>query len=341
VVVALAPGLTLIQAAPSGTIRFTTEPTSTDSAMPTWLQRVGTPFSIAAVDAGTGEALTAFSPPLGVDYALSPAEVEALGGDLGRAKLAYERDGAWFAVPCSVAPGATLSCTLTHLSTFALVGVQASGGALDFDVEGGHAFRQANGFDGAGERGFVVVDDGQAAFWSEFQRWGGVDRLGYPISNRFEFKGYWTQAFQKLALQWRPDLQQAVPVNVLDEMNAAQLDRWLDTARQVPAAADTAADIGLDFPAVVSRHVALLAAYPELQAYYQDEPTALDQYGFPLAVKDYGPFVAVRLQRVTFQLRREPSGAQIVLGNAADIAKDAGLWPTDAAIPRELRAPVE
>jgi hypothetical protein len=309
--------------------------------LPGWLQPVGQPFSIAAVDASSGDALTTFSSPLGLDYALSAQEVDALGGDVSRAKLAYERDGAWLAAPCSFASATTLGCTLSHLSNFVLVGVQPSGGALDFDIEGGHAFRQANGFDGAGESGFVVVDDAQASFWSEFQRWGGADRLGYPISNRFAFKGYWTQAFQKLALQWRPDLQQAVPVNVLDEMNAARLDRWLDATRQVPAAADTAADVGLDFPAVVSRHVALLAAYPELLAFYQDNPAALDQYALPLAFKDYGPFVAVRLQRVTFQLRDEPPGPRIVLGNAADIAKDADVWPADAAIPGAVSASVE
>ena len=56
-------------------------------------------------------------------------------------------------------------------------------------------------------------------------------------------------------------------------------------------------------------------------------------YGLPLAVRDYGAFVAVRLQRATFQLWRDPTGPRVAIGNAADIAKDAALWPAAAVSP--------
>src|SRR5207248_7840121 len=110
------------------------------------------------------------------------------------------------------------------------------------------------------------------------------------------------QAFQKIALQWRPELSQAVPVNVLDELNQRGSDPWLDRQRQIPRAADTSADAGLDFGQVVQRHTALLDAYPPLADYFGGATDALDRFGLPLSVKDYGTFVAVRLQRAALQL---------------------------------------
>jgi hypothetical protein len=57
------------------------------------------------------------------------------------------------------------------------------------------------------------------------------------------------------------------------------------------------------------------------------------RFGLPLSVKDYGGFVAVRLQRATLQLWRDPDGTQrVVVGNAADLAKEAGLWPISAVV---------
>jgi len=45
-------------------------------------------------------------------------------------------------------------------------------------------FKQANGFSGAGALGYSVVDDDQAAFWTEFRRLGGVPVVGYLVSTR-------------------------------------------------------------------------------------------------------------------------------------------------------------
>jgi hypothetical protein len=185
--------------------------------------------------------------------------------------------------------------------------------------------------------GYAVVDDAQAAFWTAFRQYGGVERLGYPITQRFMHQGFLTQAFQKGALQWRPDQHAAVPVNTLDDLNQRGADPWLDQNRQVPAAMDTSADVGLSFEQVVQRHLALLDAYPSLGSYATSTPDWLTVYGLPLAVKDYGPFVAVRLQRATLQLWKVDTAwaaaGQVVVGNGADIAKEAGLWPTTALAP--------
>ena len=62
------------------------------------------------------------------------------------------------------------------------------------------------GGSGAGTGGFSVVDDDSAPLWSEFQRFGGVGELGYPVSDRFLYGGLITQSFQRAVLQFQPEL---------------------------------------------------------------------------------------------------------------------------------------
>jgi hypothetical protein len=318
--------LSLPQAAlTSGTPAFSLQPlTSQPPPLPDGFQLQGDPFNLT---------LSGAAPPLALPATLTyhvPTSV-----DPARLSLARWNAADFVPLPCSPSASNTqLDCTLTAPAQYAFLLAPAPAPPLDQPATPtAHFFRQANGWSGAGSRGFLVADDPQAAFWSEFQRLGGVDRLGFPISNRFQFNGFWTQAFQKLTLQWRPDLNQAVPLNVLDELNQRGLDPWLDQFRQVPPALDTSADAALDWPAVQARHLALLDPFPELKTFYSTTPNALDTYGLPLAVKDYGAFVAVRLQRATFQLWPGNPTPSVVLGNAADLAKEVGLWPLDAITP--------
>jgi outer membrane protein assembly factor BamB len=273
--------------------------------------------------------------PVTLTHALTSAELATAGGDGSRISWAFWNDDQWTALPCSATsstPGTAMTCTLSHDGQFVELIAPAAGSTLDVDIPGGHLFQQANGFGGAGSTGYAVVDDAQAAFWTEFQRFGGIDEVGYPVSERFQYAGYTTQAFQKLVLQWQPELNEAVPLNVLDELDRPGTSAWLDANRQVPPAESTAADTGLTFDAVQARHIAKLEAYPALLDFYTSDPAALDKYGLPLSVKDYGAFVAVRLQRATLQLWPDDNGSPgtIVVGNAGDLAKEVGLWPVDA-----------
>jgi hypothetical protein len=169
------------------------------------------------------------------------------------------------------------------------------------------------------------------------ERLGGVEHVGYPISGRFVFRGFLTQAFQKLVLQWRPELGRVVPVNVFDELNQRGSDPWLATNRQTPYALDTSADVGLAWDQVVARHVALLDAYPALRAVFDASPDAVERLGLPLAVQDYGALVTVRLQRATLQQWETDTpwaaAGTVVVGNGGDVAREAGLWPADATLP--------
>jgi len=208
---------------------------------------------------------------------------------------------------------------------------------LDSSLPDGWFYKEANGFGGAGAAGFSVVDDADASLWTEFQRLGGADWLGYPISQRFVYDGLVTQAFQKSALQWQPDQGQAVLVGIMDDLAAGGLDDWLDQTRQVPATPDGSADIGLSLEDVRASHFALFDAYPALRAFYDTDSTVESTYGLPLSIQDYGGVASTRLQRGILQFwtvdTAWASAGTVTVGNVGDLARDAGLWPLDALVP--------
>jgi hypothetical protein len=104
-----------------------------------------------------------------------------------------------------------LNCSVTYSGSLALMLSAPPPDIQDWDIPGGHFYLQANGFGAAGGLGYAVVDDAEAAFWTEFERLGGLQRVGYPITSRFRHNGFQTQAFQKMALQWRADLNGRFP----------------------------------------------------------------------------------------------------------------------------------
>ena len=187
--------------------------------------------------------------------------------------------------------------------------------------------------------GYVVANDTQARFLSEFYRLGGVDALGYPVSRRFMLDGFVVQAFQKAILQWHPDTGQATFVNVLDRLHDAGQDGWLQSRRMTPPPADTSADSGLAWSDVVARHEAYLSANATLQAAYFNVDDPVARYGLPVSpVTDEGAALVVRCQRAVLQLWKqdEPWAAagQVTVANGGDLAKEAGLIPASAAAPQ-------
>ena len=118
-------------------------------------------------------------------------------------------------------------------------GTNASGchdtGPADYPVAGGWFYtEQARGLciQGHGpdrNRGYMVVDDDKGAFWTEFRRYGGVDVLGYPVSQPYHYPvnsdgGYWYQAFERGVLQWRPEAGRADMANVFEQFTEQGLD---------------------------------------------------------------------------------------------------------------------
>ena len=207
---------------------------------------------------------------------------------------------------------------------------------LDFAIPHGHFFKQANGLGGAGDTGFAVVDD-TAPFWSAFQRLGGIDVLGYPVSRRFAWDGFLVQAFQKAVLQWRPEVGQFYFVNVFDRVSEAGKDGWLEEVRSTPPSFDHSADRDLAWDDVVKRHQALLNVNPAIKARYFADPDPIQHFGLPMAYADYGSVFVVRAQRAVFQQWKVAvlwaRAGDVVVANGGDVAKEAGIYPIVATVP--------
>ncbi|HEX2922435.1 MAG TPA: cellulase family glycosylhydrolase [Chloroflexota bacterium] len=209
----------------------------------------------------------------------------------------------------------------------------------DYDVTNGHFYTLAHGRPlGVNGSGFAVTDDGGVSFWSEFQRLGGVDVVGYPVTQRFVLDGFTTQAFQKGVLQWRPEVKQAWFLNTFDAMHDKGLDDWLLTYRQTPKPFDTKPDTGLSWDQVVARHLPILDANPTIKQRFLSNPDWLQQYGLPVASLDAGNSFVVRAQRATFQYWKEDvpwaKKGDVSVANGGDLAKEAYLWPIEAALPQ-------
>ena len=207
----------------------------------------------------------------------------------------------------------------------------------DFDIPGGHFYKQANGQGGAGDTGYSIISDPAAPLWHEFQRLGGVDSLGYPASRRLTWNGFVSQVMQKEVLQWQPDLGQVYFVNVFDELSRSGKDDWLLSARQVPRPFDNAPDAGQSWDNVVQRHVAFLDQDANIKARYLSDRNWLDQYGLPQSYGDFGHLFVVRAQRAVFQHWKVDmpwaKAGEVTIANGGDIAKEAGILPAEALVP--------
>ena len=219
-------------------------------------------------------------------------------------------------------------------------GEAGQAGQADFALSNGWFYSQASGQPG---RGFAVTDEAGVQFWSEFRRLGGVSGVGYPISQRFVWDGFVSQAFQKMVFQWRPEVGRIYAINVIDLMHERGLDGWLQVVRANPPIADWSSDRGRSWPQIVAAHQALLTD-PEIRETYfaVDDPVTL--YGLPMApIQNMGNVLVLRMQRGIIQkwLVDVPwaRAGQVTVANSGDVAKEAGLLPTGALTPSGPGAP--
>ena len=205
----------------------------------------------------------------------------------------------------------------------------------DWDVPGGHFFSQTS----EGGKGYAVVDDGEARFWSEFRRLGGVQSVGYPVSRRFSLGGFICQAFQRVVFQWRAESGSVSFLNVFDLLSTMGKDDYLLSVRQVPKPLGPDFDAGLSWEQTLTKRLALLDAFPALkQQYYAVVGDAVQMNGLPTSpVTDMGNNYTVRCQRVVLQLWKEDvpwaTKGQVTVGNGGQIAKELGLLPAAAGEP--------
>ncbi len=230
---------------------------------------------------------------------------------------------------------------VTTLSSMTMPGgasaVVLVGGKLDYPIPNGHFYSQANGSPlGRSPYGYSITDDSGVPFWSEFQRLGGVDALGYPISRRFFMDGFICQATQKFILQWRPDQKQVWFVNVFDVLSEKNKDDWLFTVRQTPRRPDSSADAGLSWAAIQQRHWRILDGDPKIKAFFEADSDPLAHFGLPISLADMGNAVVLRAQRAVLQRWKVDvpwaKAGDITVANGGDIAKEAGLLPIEATV---------
>lgn len=177
------------------------------------------------------------------------------------------------------------------------------------------------------ETGFAVSGD----FLAEYNRFGGLQNLGYPISRVFEKDGFPHQAFQRAILQWRKESGEAVPVNIMDELQKMGKDGWL-YSRGVPRHrnGDASAETRLSW-----------LTHPEIKRAYFANPYPSVFYGLPTSFPErFGSFITQRFQRGVLQLWLDevsgmPLPGEVVGVLVGDWAKEAGFIPQQALTKEE------
>lgn len=215
---------------------------------------------------------------------------------------------------------------------------EQSAAALDYDLPSGHFYTQTNGSPlGTSATGFAITNEDGVLFWEFYQRLGGPYVLGYPVTGRFMYDGFVTQAMQKAVFQWRPEVKQVYFLNTFDAMHDRGLDEWLLVYRQTPKPFEVTADIGLSWDQVVRRHLTFLDQNQAIKTTFMANPYWMDHYGLPQSYADAGNAFVIRAQRATFQYWKEDvpwaKTGEVTIANGGDLAKEAGLWGKDAIVP--------
>jgi hypothetical protein len=177
-------------------------------------------------------------------------------------------------------------------------------GPADYPVAAGWFYTQEGrgcivGVGPARRRGYLVQDDGQGAFWTEFRRYGGLTVLGFPVSQRFNYPatnsgGYLYQAFERGILQWHPETGRADMANVFEQFTEQGLDPELEALGIPRPEPQNAAS---SFAADAERRMAWLSEPRFLARYFFDpvaphssEPLRLGQAAFATQEQAWGYF---------------------------------------------------
>jgi|GEM_PF-1905629 arylsulfatase A-like enzyme len=290
-------------------------------------------FDVRAYDNATG---TPVSPPTHegmVELIVSiPPTRDLLQGEATRVRLLRQEGTTYRILPTRVrSEGMDLNAQGRALGVHLIAVFEPRTAPDDWEIPGGRFFTQTSGGIAAGYR---VVDDAEGRAWTAFQRYGGVDGLGYPISQRFTAGGVTRQVFQKGVLVWPDGDGQTIPLpaSVMEDLTAAGKDPWLEAFWQIPRAPSSGPVGGSG-----AEHMQLLDPYPVLREALTRPSDWLERYGLPVVVARMGPAVVLRTQKAVFQLWVEDTpwaaAGQVTQVPVGELARDAGLWVTEAFAP--------
>ncbi len=212
-------------------------------------------------------------------------------------------------------------------------------GALDYDIPSGHFYPQgASARFAAGTLGYTITDELGLPFWTSFERLGGVERLGYPISHRFLWHGLPSQATQKAVLQWTPETGRVELVSVLDFLADSGREEWLRREWSVPERASVCDLESPTFDGVLRWLTRQTEGALPFQYYYGTAPDALALYGLPTSPpRDLGDRVVVRFQKTALQMSKSSlagaSPGSVTTLDAGEAVRLAGLVPPEALQP--------
>ena len=196
--------------------------------------------------------------------------------------------------------------------------------------------------DGSG-RGFSITDysDGPR-FLTAFDRFGGEDVLGFPVSRPFAADdGLFYQITQRALLQWFPADNAVRLANLYEIMEEADLDEFL-LGQSIPrsladgaASPEEAKSIRLSW----MTEQAIKTAFLRNPLVPGDESTSIELYGLPMSrPQSFGAFIAQRFQRIAFHYWVEgipgssPAG-EVVPVNGGEILKEQLYARTQIARP--------
>ena len=192
----------------------------------------------------------------------------------------------------------------------------------------GHFFREtADPSYWACDAGFAVTNADGIPFWDTWQRLS-LENVGYPISNRYMWRGLVAQAFQKAIMQWRPG-KGVIFVNVFDELHDAGKDDLLRDRWATPLALefDPVFDlIAWDWDEAAKWSLDLLDDNEAIKERYYSSPNPLLQFGLPTSrVEDMGNHFAIRTQGAVFQQWKEDvpwaKDGEVTIANGGEISK--------------------
>jgi hypothetical protein len=212
----------------------------------------------------------------------------------------------------------------------------------DWALPDGRFYTQTNGRAPlTSAAGYAVTDSGALKFWEEFQGLGGVDGAGFPLSNRFSFRGFTVQVFQKLAFQGNEKTGEVNLLNLMDDLSELKKDKFLYEERFVPYPLAPDFDAGQAPGDVPAARLALLADDPVLEKYYRESKDPLRRFGLPTSkVTDLGDYVvSVRCQRTVLQRWKKDlpwaRANEVTVANAGQLAVEAGLFPPEGLQPTQ------
>ena len=244
----------------------------------------------------------------------------------------FSHDGcaALYVLPEDEGAELTLNIRVLHFSNRGL------STPFNWPLADGHFFTEASG-DRSCDIGYSVTNADGIPFWDTWQRMG-LENVGYPLSDRFMWRGLITQVFQKAIFQGQPGKRVSF-VNTFDELHHLGADdehlRYFGTPKRL----DSSFDAGKSREEIQRDRLALLNANSAIKERYYAAAEPLRHYGLPTSrVVEYPNVSMLRTQKVVFQHWKEDvpfaKAGEVTIVNAGYSARRYNFFPWDVLDPR-------